>query len=72
MRFAGQWSWCTVEGTRDVTPMIREFRLRPDGGVAPYPAGSHLNVALLIDGQPARRSYSLRSRLHSSETLPEP
>jgi vanillate O-demethylase ferredoxin subunit len=59
MRFAEQWSWCTVENTSDVTPMIREFRLRPDGGVAPYPAGSHLNVAVLIDGQPARRSYSL-------------
>ncbi|MBR1230537.1 PDR/VanB family oxidoreductase [Bradyrhizobium sp. AUGA SZCCT0182] len=59
MRFAEQWSWCTVEDIRDVAPMIREFRLRPDGGVAPYPAGSHLNVAVLIDGQPARRSYSL-------------
>ncbi|MBR1198641.1 oxidoreductase [Bradyrhizobium sp. AUGA SZCCT0240] len=59
MRFAEQWSWCTVDAIRDVTPGIREFRLRPDGGVAPYPAGSHLNVAVLIDGQPARRSYSL-------------
>ena len=59
MRFAEQWNWCTIEGIRNITPMIREFRLRPDGGVAPYPAGSHLNVALLIDGQPARRSYSL-------------
>ena len=59
MRFAEQWSWCTVDAIRDVAPMIREFRLRPDSGVAPYPAGSHLNVAVLIDGQPARRSYSL-------------
>ena len=59
MRFAEQWNWCTVDAIRDVTPTIREFRLRPDVGVAPYPAGSHLNVAVLIDGQPARRSYSL-------------
>lgn len=59
MRFAEQWNWCTVEETRDLTPMIREFRLRPDASVAPYPAGSHLNIALLIDGQPVRRSYSL-------------
>ncbi|MBN8988560.1 MAG: oxidoreductase [Rhizobiales bacterium] len=59
MRFAEQWSWCTLESISDVAPMIREFRLRPDGGVAPYPAGSHVNVAVLIDGQPARRSYSL-------------
>ena len=60
MRFAEQWSWCTVETIRDVTPTIREFRLRPESGhVAPYPAGSHIGVAVLIDGQPARRSYSL-------------
>ena len=60
MRFAEQWSWCTVAAIRDVTPRIREFRLRPDNGlVPPYPAGSHIGVTVLIDGQPARRSYSL-------------
>ncbi|WP_028347045.1 PDR/VanB family oxidoreductase [Bradyrhizobium murdochi] len=60
MRFAEQWSWCTVESIRDVTPTIREFRLRPESGhVTPYPAGSHIGVSVLIDGQPARRSYSL-------------
>ena len=60
MRFAEQWSWCTVEAIRDVTPAIREFRLRPENGrVPPYPAGSHIGVTVLIDGQPARRSYSL-------------
>ncbi len=60
MRFAEQWSWCTVETVRDVTPTIREFRLRPENGrVLPYPAGSHIGVTVLIDGQPARRSYSL-------------
>ena len=60
MRFAEQWSWCTVEAIRDVTPQIREFRLRPENGrVPPYPAGSHIGVTVLIDGQPARRSYSL-------------
>jgi len=60
MRFAEQWNWCTVDSTRDVTPTIREFRLRPENGrVAPCPPGSHITVSLLIDGQPARRSYSL-------------
>jgi ferredoxin-NADP reductase len=60
MRFAEQWSWCTVDAIRDVTPTIREFRLRPDSGrVPPCPAGSHIGVSVLIDGQPARRSYSL-------------
>ena len=60
MRFTEQWSWCTVECFHDVTPTIREFRLRPENGrVPPYPAGSHIGVTVLIDGQPARRSYSL-------------
>src|SRR2546423_8712601 len=60
MRFAEQWSWCTVESVRDVTSTIREFRLRPENGrVPPYPAGSHIGVAVLIEGQPARRSYSV-------------
>ena len=60
MRFAEQWSWCTVESIHDATPTIREFRLRPESGhVVPYPAGSHIGVSVLIDGQPARRSYSL-------------
>jgi vanillate O-demethylase ferredoxin subunit len=60
MRFAEQWCWCSVEAIRDVTPTIREFRLRPENGrVAPCPPGSHITVSLLIDGQPARRSYSL-------------
>ena len=60
MRFTEQWSWCTVASIGDVTPTIREFRLRPENGrVLPYPAGSHIGVTVLIDGQPARRSYSL-------------
>ena len=60
MRFAEQWSWSTVDSVRDVTPTIREFRLRPETGrVPPYPAGSHIGVTVLIDGQPARRCYSL-------------
>ena len=60
MRFAEQWSWCTVESISNVTTTIREFRLRPENGRLPtYPAGSHIGVTVLIDGQPARRSYSL-------------
>ena len=60
MRFAEQWNWCTIDAIRDVTPTIREFRLRRDNGqVVPCPPGSHIGVAVLIDGQPARRSYSL-------------
>jgi vanillate O-demethylase ferredoxin subunit len=60
MRFAEHWSWCTVDSIHDATPTIREFLLRPENGrVTPCPPGSHITVSLLIDGQPARRSYSL-------------
>jgi ferredoxin-NADP reductase len=59
MRFAEQWTWCTVDRIRDVAPSIREITLQPDRAVAPYPLGSHINVGLLIDGQPQSRCYSL-------------
>jgi ferredoxin-NADP reductase len=59
MRFAEQWSWCTVERIRDVAPLIREITLQPDRAMAPCPLGSHVNVSLLIDGQPQTRCYSL-------------
>jgi dimethylamine monooxygenase subunit B len=60
MRYTEQWSWCTVDAVRDLTPDIREITLRPDTQpIAAYPAGSHIGVTVLIDGQPARRCYSL-------------
>lgn len=68
MRFVEHWMWCTVDGTRDVAPDIREITLRPDAPVKPYPVGSHINVSLLIDGQPQTRSYSLVGD-HRSDSL---
>lgn len=59
MRFAQQWMGCRVEATRDVTPTIREITLRPDFPLPSYPLGSHIDVSVLIDGQPQTRSYSL-------------
>ena len=59
MRFAEHWMWCTVGATCDVAPAIREITLKPDAPVASYPLGSHINVSLLVDGQPQTRSYSL-------------
>lgn len=59
MRFADHWMGCRVEATRDLTPHIREIMLRPDHALPSYPPGSHINIGLLIDGQPQTRSYSL-------------
>lgn len=68
MRFAEHWMGCRVEAIRDITPGIREITLRPDAVLPPYPIGSHINVSLLINGQPQTRSYSLVGERHS-ETL---
>ena len=60
MRFAPKWTRCTVHAVRDVAPTIREFVLRPEGmSVENYAVGSHVNVGVLIDGQPETRCYSL-------------
>ncbi|MGY3608827.1 MULTISPECIES: PDR/VanB family oxidoreductase [unclassified Bradyrhizobium] len=60
MRFIETWTQATVVATRDLTPSIREFLLRPDGiAIASYPFGSHVEVGVSIDGRPQTRSYSL-------------
>ena len=60
MRFIDTWRQASVVATRDLTPSIREFTLRPDHFVpASYPVGSHIDVAVSIDGRPETRSYSL-------------
>ena len=60
MRFARKWTTCRVHAVRDLTPAIREIVLRPEqSGVENYAPGSHVNVAVLIDGRPDTRSYSL-------------
>ncbi|UGY01065.1 PDR/VanB family oxidoreductase [Bradyrhizobium quebecense] len=60
MRFIETWTSATLLATRDLTPGIREFLLRPDNFTgAPYPVGSHIDVGVTIEGQPQTRSYSL-------------
>src|SRR3974390_2192873 len=60
MRFVETWTPATVVATRDLTPAIREFLLLPDDfNGSGYPVGSHVNVAVSIDGRPQTRSYSL-------------
>lgn len=59
MRFAEHWMGCRVEAVHDVASNVREITLKPDAALPAYPLGSHINVSLLIDGQPQTRSYSL-------------
>ena len=59
MRYALHWGEARISAIRDVSPEIREFTIVPDAGARPYEPGSHLNVSVMIDGQPDHRSYSL-------------
>lgn len=59
MRSSQAWTEATVVSIRDLTPTVREIRLRPDGGAAPWEPGSHLQVQVLAGGRPQTRSYSL-------------
>ena len=54
-----QWHPATVRAHRDLRVTVREFELRPEGGVKPWTVGSHLNVEVQIDGRVETRSYSL-------------
>ncbi len=49
----------TVRRVVDVAPDVRLIELVPDAGVAPYPPGSHIDIAVSIGGIPDTRSYSL-------------
>ena len=59
MRNPGQWHLATVRQHRDLTPTVREFELRPEGGVRPWTVGGHLNVQVIANGREETRSYSL-------------
>lgn len=53
------WIPAVLRRTEDVAEDIRLFEIEPEGGAKPYPTGSHIDVEVLIDDRPARRSYSL-------------
>ncbi len=59
MRSSQAWTEAVIDSTRDVTPTVREFTLRPAMGALSYSPGSHLQVQVLVAGKPQMRSYSL-------------
>ena len=48
-----------VRAVRDVASDVRMIEIEPSIGVRPYASGSHLDIAVDIDGLPDVRSYSL-------------
>jgi len=62
MQSSTRWRAARVEALRDVTPTVREFTLRPQDAhdiSADWSPGSHIEVELLREGRPIKRSYSL-------------
>ena len=60
-----RWHPATVRAHRDLTPTVREFEIRPDGGVQPWTVGSHLNVKVRVRERDETRSYSLVGLPHA-------
>lgn len=59
MRFSVSWQEATLRETRDVAQDIREFTILPADGCQSYLPGAHLDITVMIDGEPETRSYSL-------------
>jgi len=59
MRNHSHWHSATVRAHRNLSPGVREFEIRPDGGIRPWSVGSHLKVRVDIDGRDETRTYSL-------------
>ncbi|HKH22507.1 MAG TPA: PDR/VanB family oxidoreductase [Solirubrobacterales bacterium] len=53
------WSDAVIRSARDVASDVRMIEIEPSAGAHPYPTGSHLDIAVEIDGLPDLRSYSL-------------
>jgi ferredoxin-NADP reductase len=49
----------TVVALRDITPTVREFILRPEGGAAAWQSGAHLAVSISSKEKTLLRHYSL-------------
>jgi ferredoxin-NADP reductase len=59
MRNHQHWHPATVRKHRDLSPTVREFEIRPEGGIRPWTVGSHLVVQVPIGGRMVERFYSL-------------
>ncbi len=59
MRNSLQWHSAAVRSHRELSATVREFEIRPEGGVRPWSVGSHLRLRVQVDGRGEARSYSL-------------
>jgi ferredoxin-NADP reductase len=53
------WGEATIRSVQDVASDVRMIEIEPSAGVRGYETGSHLDIAVEVDGLPDLRSYSL-------------
>ncbi len=56
---AQDWREARVVAVRDLTEDIRAIEIAPTGAFAPAASGAHLEIAVVIDGRPDTRAYSI-------------
>jgi ferredoxin-NADP reductase len=59
MRADTTWVDASIGSVRDVARSIRQIEIVPSGGAVGWTPGSHIEVAVMIDGRPDTRFYSL-------------
>jgi vanillate O-demethylase ferredoxin subunit len=59
MRHSQRWHSAHIRAHRDLSATVREFEIRPEGGVLPWTVGGHIDVQVQVDGRTETRSYSL-------------
>jgi vanillate O-demethylase ferredoxin subunit len=59
MKSNHDWRRATLQAHRDLSPTVREFEIRPDGGVRPWSVGSHLKLRVDTGTGDDTRFYSL-------------
>jgi vanillate O-demethylase ferredoxin subunit len=59
MRSDVVWTSGSVREARALSPSIKLFEIVPDSGAASWSPGSHLDIAVTIEGRAEFRSYSL-------------
>jgi ferredoxin-NADP reductase len=59
MKTSRVWTRATIVAIDTITPTVRAFTVRPDGGAQAFAAGAHLQMQVSINNRSHIRSYSL-------------
>jgi ferredoxin-NADP reductase len=69
MANAPHWTPARLTRIEDVAQNIRLFEIAPEGGAQVAEPGAHIDVALVLDGEPQTRSYSVVDAASAAYTI---